>query len=164
MVFQKRPPRLWRRLGDPTGHQVRNRSLGDLDSQFEQLAMNSRSAPERVGLRHLENKLTDFRADRRPPGSVAPGLELIEQLESLSMPPNEGFGFYDDQWLLPVGPESTKQDPEKTVLIAKLRPFDRAFLGGQLLSKRKVLQNDIKSLFESEKNVKEPVQRQLYHG
>jgi hypothetical protein len=30
--------------------------------------------------------------------------------------------------------------------------------------KRKVLQNDIKSLFESEKNVKEPVQRQLYHG
>jgi hypothetical protein len=30
--------------------------------------------------------------------------------------------------------------------------------------KRKVLQNDIKSLFESEKNVNEPVQRQLYHG
>ena len=86
MVFQKRPPRLGRRLVDPTGHQVRNRSLGDLDSQFEQLAMNSRSTPQRVGLRHLKNKVTDFRADRRPPGSFASGLELPEKLEILLVP------------------------------------------------------------------------------
>jgi len=53
---------------------------------------------------------------------------------------------------------------ENTITGTKLRPFDRPFHGGQMLAKREVLQNDIKSLFESEKNVKEPVQRQLYHG
>jgi len=69
-----------------------------------------------------------------------------------------------DQCLLPIGPKTRKQNPKETVSAAELRPFGRAFHGGQLLSKRKVLQNDIKSLFESEKNVKEPVQPQLYHG
>jgi hypothetical protein len=54
--------------------------------------------------------------------------------------------------------------PKETVSAAEVRSFGRAFHGGQLLSKREVLQNDIKSLFESEKNVKEPIQRQLYHG
>jgi hypothetical protein len=56
------------------------------------------------------------------------------------------------------------QDPKETVSAAGLRPFGRAFHGGQLHSKREVLQNNIKSLIESEKNVKEPVKRQLYHG
>jgi len=86
VIFQERPPPLGWRLGDPTMHQIGNRSFGDLDSQLEQLAMNPGSAPERVGLRHLKNKVTDLGADRRPPGAFGPGLELPEQLETLSMP------------------------------------------------------------------------------
>ena len=77
--------------------------------------MNPGCSPERVGLRHLKNKVTDFRADRRSPDSFASGLELPEQLETLSMPPNDSFGFDDDQGFLPAAPETTKHDPEKTV-------------------------------------------------
>jgi hypothetical protein len=44
-----------------------------------------------------------------------PGLKSPEQLETLSMPPNDSFGVDDDQWLSPVAPETTKHDPEKTV-------------------------------------------------
>jgi hypothetical protein len=50
------------------------------------------------------------------------------------MPPNDGFGFYEDQWLLPVAPESTKHDPEKTVFCPNLRPFLKTFQDGQLLA------------------------------
>ena len=78
-------------------HQVGNCSLGDLDSQLEQLAMNSGRTPERIGRCHLKNKVTDLRADRRPPESLLPGLKSPEQLETLSMPPNDSFGFDDDQ-------------------------------------------------------------------
>ena len=72
--------------------------------------------------------------------------------------------FDNDQSLSPVAPATGKDHPEKTITGTKLRSFGRPFHSGQLLAKRKVLQNDIKSLFESEKNVKEQVQRHLHHG
>ena len=104
VIFQERPPRLGWRLENPTMHQVGNCSLGDLDSQLKRLAMNPWCSPERVRVRHLKNKVTDLRADRRPAETFTLGLELPEQLETLSMPPNDSFGFNDDQWLLPVAP------------------------------------------------------------
>ena len=72
VIFQERPLRLRWRLGNQTMHQVGNCSLGDLDSQLEQLAMNSGRTPKRVGGRHLKNKVTDHGAYRRPPGSPLP--------------------------------------------------------------------------------------------
>jgi hypothetical protein len=70
------------------------------------------------------------------------------------MPPNDSFGFYDDQRLPPVAPETTKYDPEKTVSAAKLRSFDRPFHGGHLLSERKVFQSEIEILLRSQKHGK----------
>ena len=164
MVFQKRAPRLgwWFRL--PNRNQTGDRSLGDFDSQFEQFAMNSRSAPKRIGLGHFANKLTDVRADRRPSGPFASGLELPEQLETLSMPPNDSFGFDDDQWFLPVALETTKHDPEKTVFCSNLRPFLRTCQDGQLLAERKVFQSQIEILLESQKYVQNQFQQHLHHG
>ena len=152
MVFQERLPRLRRRLGPPVKNQIGHRSLGDIDSQFNQFTVNPGSIPKRFALGHLQNKVMDFKADRRPSCSFVSGLKSPKQLETRSMPPNDRFGFDNDQCLLPIGPKTGKQNPEKTVSAAELRPFDRPFHGGQLLAKRKVLQNDIKSLFESEKN------------
>ena len=59
--------------------------------------MNPGRTPERVGIRHLKNKVTDLGVDRRPPGTFASGFELPKQLETLSVPPNDSFGFDDDQ-------------------------------------------------------------------
>ena len=96
--------------------------------------MNPWSSPERVGVHHLKNKVTDLSADRRPAGTFTSGLEPPEQLETFSLPLNDSFGFDDDQWLPPVAPETTKQDPEKTVFCSNLRPFLRTFQDGQLLA------------------------------
>ena len=79
--------------GLPTRHQVGNCSLGDLDSQFEQLAMSPWCFPERGGVRHLKNKVTDLRADRMPTGTFTSGLEFPKQLETLSVPSHDSFGL-----------------------------------------------------------------------
>ena len=120
-----------------------------LDSQLEQLAMNPWCTPEWIGVRHLKNKVTDLRADRRPSGTFESGLELPEQLETLSMPPDDSFGFDDDQWLLPVAPKTTKHDPKKTVFCSNLRPLLMTFQDGQLLAERKVFQSQIGILLRS---------------
>ena len=96
VVVQECSPGLGWRLGATTRHQVGNRSFGDLDSQFEQLAMNSGSAPKRLDYRYLKNKFTDFSADSRSPGFFWSALTSPIKLETLSMPSHHGFRFYDD--------------------------------------------------------------------
>ncbi|MDB4303449.1 hypothetical protein N9934_01480 [Desulfosarcina sp.] len=86
---------------------------------------------------------------------MAPGFKFPEQLETFSMPTHHGLGFDNDQNLLPVAPETGKDNPEKTVSAAKLRPFDRPFHGGHLLAKRKVFQSQIEILFRPQKYFKE---------
>ncbi len=126
--------------------------------------MNSGRTSERIRGCHLKNKVTDLRADRRPPGSLLSGLKSPEQIETLSMPPNDSFGFDDDQWLLPVAPEMTKHDPEKTVFCSNLRPFLMTFPDGQLLAERKVFQSQIGILLGSQKNIQKQFQQHLHHG
>jgi hypothetical protein len=54
------------------------------------------------------------------------------------MPQNDSFGFDSDQWLLPVAPETTKHNLEKTVFCSKLRLFLMRFPDSQLLAEHKV--------------------------
>jgi hypothetical protein len=69
-------------------------SLRDLDSQLEQFDVNYGHSPEWIGCCYLKNRVTDLRADRRPPGSLLPGLKSLEQLETLSMQPSmTGLGL-----------------------------------------------------------------------
>ena len=138
MVLQECSPCLRRRLVNPTMHQFGHCSLEYLDSQLEQLAMNPWCSAERVGVRHLNDKVTDLGADRRPAWAFTSGLVPPEQLETLSMPPNDSLGFDDDQWLPPVYPKATRHYPEKTVFCSNLRPFLVTFPDGQLLAERKV--------------------------
>ena len=163
MIFQERPSRLGRWLGPPVKNQIGHRSFGDVDSQLEQFAMDSGCTPERIGLCHSANKISDLTADRRPPGAFASGLELPEQLETLSMPPNDSFGFDDDQCLLPIGPKMGKQNPEETISFAKSGPFDRSPHCCQLLAEYKVFQREIIILFRSQKYAQNQFQQCLDH-
>jgi hypothetical protein len=151
LVFQKRSPRLRRRLGVRTGHQIGNCSFGNFDFQLEQFAVNSGCTPERIGLCHPDNKIADSRNDRRSPRAFAPGLKSPEQFESFFMPSHHDVRFDNNQRFSPVPPESRKQDPEKTIPVAKSGPFGSPLHGGYLLPKRKVLQSELGRLFESQK-------------
>lgn len=58
VIPQERAPRLRGRL--PTAdHVFGNRRLRDVDPEFQQFTVNSRRAPQRVGLRHRLNQPAD---------------------------------------------------------------------------------------------------------
>jgi hypothetical protein len=92
------------------------------------------------------------------------GFKSPEQLKTLSMPPNDSFGFDDDQWLLPVAPETTKHTPKKTVFCSNLRPILVTFPDGQLLAERKVFQSQIGILLGSQKYIQNQFQQHLHYG
>src|SRR5690349_25168717 len=49
-----------RRRTSPSQHVFRNRRLGDIKAELEQLAMNPRRAPKRVFLAHTAHEISDF--------------------------------------------------------------------------------------------------------
>src|SRR5262245_10711977 len=95
VIVKKRSPRLrwWLRMAD---HVFGNRSLGDLNSEFEQFAVDPRRTPKRVLAAHCSNQIASFLwnlgTSRSPmtyfPSPIPP--------EYLTMPVDDGFGPDDD--------------------------------------------------------------------
>jgi hypothetical protein len=80
------------------GHHVdRNRGLGDIDAQFEQLAMDLGSSPERVLKTHSSDKVAHLFADSRSTPKRS-GLPSPISGKTHSMPthnslgPDDGYG------------------------------------------------------------------------
>ena len=68
VIRQERAPRLGWRL--PIAHHVlRHYRLTHLDSKFQQFAVDPRSAPQRVALRHRANQRPDITRHGRPIGT-----------------------------------------------------------------------------------------------
>src|SRR5262249_44034213 len=118
---EERPPGLRWRLGVPAADVLRDRRLGDVDAEFEQFAVNPWRSPERIILRHRPNQDAHIGRDRWSPGT-APTPPGPEQLEALSMPGNDGLGFYDDKRRSPVGPRSRQPCPEPPVSVPEMEP------------------------------------------
>ena len=64
-VAQEAPP-CGRRTAAPSHHAFSHRGLTDLDAELEQLAMNARRTPERVGVGHLPDQITNLAIDSGP--------------------------------------------------------------------------------------------------
>src|SRR6185437_2140972 len=59
VVAEKSLPPLRRRTS-PSQHVFRNRRLGDIKAELEQLAMNPRRAPKRIFLAHTAHEISEF--------------------------------------------------------------------------------------------------------
>jgi hypothetical protein len=59
MVTKERPPTL-RRRGPPPRHILGDAGLADLDAKLEQLTMDSRRSPQRIGHAHLADQPANF--------------------------------------------------------------------------------------------------------
>src|SRR5271170_2561550 len=71
LVVQETAPSR-RRRPSSSHHVLGNRGLADLNAELEQLAMNPRRSPERVGAAHLPNQFANFSIQRRPSGFRTP--------------------------------------------------------------------------------------------
>src|ERR1035437_1826758 len=65
MIMKERLPPLRWRASSP-GHILGNAGLSDLDTELEQLSMDPRRSPQRIGGAHLADQLAYFQRHRRP--------------------------------------------------------------------------------------------------
>src|SRR5260370_22247945 len=97
-------------------HPTRDRSLRDIKTEHEKLAMNAWPSPRWVLNNHPEDQFPNFlRCLSSPDGPSDLGDQLPVQTESASVPTHHGFGRDRNEGLLPSGPKSTNGDPEDLV-------------------------------------------------
>src|SRR4051794_4439310 len=114
MVVQEGSPRLGRRLAPPY-HVFGDGRLGNLDPEFEQFAMNTRSTPPRIVTTDHSNQITDFLRHSGTAALAAPDLPSPKETKAFPMP-GDDRGWYDDQQGgFPVRPNTTQPHPENSI-------------------------------------------------
>ena len=162
MVAQKcRPPlcRLWTSRRFP--HPAQHCSLGNLEAQHFEFAMDARRTPGRVLDNHAEDKFTHFFSDAFSSRSISTPREPRPiQLESRLVPAHDSPRLDENQRLLPSRPKPPQHHPEQFVLSGK--PWLRMLLfqNSELLTKRQIFQQKIMSGSEgTNKQGKQELQR-----
>ena len=139
MIRQKRTPGLGGR--DPTTHHVApDRSFTDRDAELQQLAVDARGAPGRVGAAHLADERVNSVRDAGPARSARPTLPAPVEPKAASMPPEHGVGLDDDERVSPAGPQATEPRPEQPVNGPQPRaPACLSLQDRQLMAQRGIL-------------------------
>jgi hypothetical protein len=97
-------------------HSTRDRSLKDIKTEHEKLAVDAWRSPRWVLNDHPENQFPKFlRCLSSPDGRPDSGDQLPVQTESAPVPTHHGFRRDRNEGLLPCGPKSTNGDPEELV-------------------------------------------------
>src|SRR5712664_2884748 len=117
VIMEKGKPAFgWLRISRCPFHPTRARSLRDIKTEHEKLAMDTRRSPRGVLNDHPEDQFLDFlRRLSSPDGPPDLGDQLPVQTESAPVPTHHRFGRDRNEGLLPSGPESADCDPEELV-------------------------------------------------
>src|SRR2546426_7946898 len=162
MVGEERPPRL-RRLGTPLRHQPGDGALGHVDTELQELTMDSWGAPEGVRDGHAGDQSLDLGVDGRATSGRA-ARELAPVLaEAAPLPPQDGVGGNDHEGLPPPGPDSSQPDPEEAIRRAQLGSGRRSFVHSQLLPQGKVLDSELAVAAEEEREESKHVEQEGDH-
>jgi hypothetical protein len=123
-------------------HQARDLALGDLDPELEQLAVDTRRAPERACVRHVPNEVVGAEIDGRPPGGSAraPGPQAPE---SAAVPTHDRIRAHDREGAAPTRPRARQRDPEEPIGSDQGSAGTPAPEDGDLLAKGKILDGQV---------------------
>ncbi len=101
MILKDGSPSLRGRLTD---HVLADIGLTDVGSEFEQLAVKPRCAPQWILMAHVADQFSDISWDRRPAGLAAPNSPRPEQTEAFPVPGDHRLRFDDGEGGLPIAP------------------------------------------------------------
>ena len=107
-------------------------------------AVDARRSPERIGLLHRANQLTNLWRHRRSPGLSLERAALPAPVapETLTMPGHDGLGSDDVYDRAPTGPTAGQPDPENPICLAQSRSFGASLVDSELLAKREILEDE----------------------
>ncbi len=126
LVYQECMPGLRGRFW-MSGQVLGDSCLRDIDSEFEQFALNSRSSRGGIIFTHGADELTNMFRNPRFPRLTALAFPGLKQAEFLAMPGEDGFRFDNDESRAPLEPEAQKPNPA-SLEMQKWRPVIAQFL------------------------------------
>ena len=145
VVAQKSGPGLARGTTWLADHVLTHSALGDTNAQFEQLTMEARSAPERVGLGHLPNEGDRVWSEAFASRLARPAFPFPEQTKALPMPADHRFRSNQPQRLTPPAPSQGKPDPHHTIERVPARSLGPAAQDQELVPQGHILEQQMAS-------------------
>jgi hypothetical protein len=141
VVRKERPPGLGRGLA-PVRHQPRHRALGNVDAEFEQLAMDAGRAPSKILGRHPVDQVAELLGRRGATWALLARLAAPEEAKAAAMPADHCVGTDDYKDVGPMRPNARKPRPEDPVCALEPEPFGPGTTENhELLAEGKVLQS-----------------------
>ena len=113
MVTKERLPTL-RRRGPPPRHILGHTGLADLDAKLEQLAMDPRRSPQRIGDAHLADQPANFQRHSRS-AAAASRFPAPIRSETGTMPTDHGVRSDDRQCIIHLGKQSADTSQYQSV-------------------------------------------------
>lgn len=147
MVAQKRRPSLCRLgISRSLSHPTQHGSLGNVESEHLQLAMNARRTPSGVLGYHAEDEIAQFFAGWLSAyADTSPRKPFPIQPEPGAMPTDNRFRFDNEKHLLPSGPIPPQHNPEQPLARSKTRLTMPGSQDCKLLPQSKVFQKKFAS-------------------
>src|SRR5450631_4217254 len=116
-IAQKGEPTFgWFGISRRSSHPAGDRSLRDIKTKHQKLAVNAWCTPGRVLDHRMENEIP-YLFGNPPPAhhSPSPGDHTPIERESRSVPSHDGLWTHDNQSLFPSGPEPSRKNPEEFI-------------------------------------------------
>ena len=130
VIREERSPCLRRRATRPP-HEPGDGSLRHRNAQLAQLAVDARSAPERIRGGHLHDECTNGCIRTRAARTTSRGAPRPLAAEPMAMPTHDGVRVHNDQGCAPILPRVGEQHPKQSISVAELRTPHGALEHGQ---------------------------------
>jgi hypothetical protein len=121
MVAEKSLPPLRRRTS-PSQHVFRNRRLGDIKAELEQLAVNPRRAPKRILLAHTAHEISGFLINPGPAAWIV-RFPAPPGAKTHPVPANDCLRTHDRRGVADVGETPIQPDEQHPITAGKPQPF-----------------------------------------
>ncbi len=105
-------------------HVSANGRLADLNAELENLAMDPRCTPQRVGCTHLPDQLTNLAMYFRSSGAAGSRAPAPVKAEALTVPLDHGCRFDQQHGSQAPWPQPIEPDPEYA--IGQAQPWTQA--------------------------------------
>jgi len=166
MVAEKGQPTLaWFTISGRSFHPAGYRSLRDIKTQHEELAMDARRSPSPILGHHSEDQFANlFRSLSSP--DLPPDLRDRPpiHLKTSPVPADHRLGRDHDERLFPLRPKSTDGNPEKLVENAEPWPRTAPLQHDELLPKHEILEEETPVATKNAEEHSEPEEEKVEHG